>query len=61
MEARIKRLEDDGKEIRTDLKRILADTAEIKGRVASMPTSLQLFMAIVAVFVASGLLRWFGH
>ena len=56
METRIKRLE-----IRANLKRILADTAEMKGRVASMATSPQLFLALIAVFVASGLLRWFGH
>lgn len=61
MEARVKRLEDESKEIRADLKKLLVDVAEIKGRVASMPTTLQLVGFVLAIFVASGMLRWFGH
>lgn len=61
IEARIKRLEDDSKEIRADLKKLLADVAEIKGRVSSAPTTIQLVGFALAIFVASGMLRWFGH
>lgn len=61
MEARVKRLEDDFKEIRADLKTLLREVAEIKGKVSSLPTTLQLVGFAIAIFAASGMLRWFGR
>lgn len=52
MEARVKRLEDDGKELRQDLKTILRDLSEIKGRVNAMPTTWQMVGFVVALCVA---------
>lgn len=55
MEARVAALEADMKEVKTDLKRIGLDVAEIKGRVANLPTTLQI------VFIQAGLtLTTFG-
>ena len=39
MEARVKTLEDDMKEIRSDLKALRLDTAEIKGKLSGMPSA----------------------
>ncbi len=69
---RVGRIEDDYKEIRSDLKALRTETnavridlAEIKGRIdgidkrfAHIPTSLQLIGFAVAIIVASGLMRW---
>lgn len=52
MEARVKRLEDDGKELRSDLKTIMRDLSEIKGRVNAMPTTWQMIGLIVAMAIA---------
>lgn len=52
MEARVKRLEEDGKELRQDLKTIMRDLSEIKGRVNAMPTTWQMVGFIVALCVA---------
>jgi hypothetical protein len=52
MEARVKRLEDDSKEMRADLKAIRVDLAEIKGRMSAMPTTWQMVGLIVAMAVA---------
>lgn len=52
MEARVKRLEDDGKELRQDLKTIMRDLSEIKGRVNAMPTTWQMVGFVVALCVA---------
>lgn len=52
MEARVKRLEEDGKELRQDLKTILRDLSEIKGRVNAMPTTWQMVGFVVALCVA---------
>lgn len=68
MEARVARLEEDMKEVRADLKAIRGDLtglktdiAELKGYVRALPTTLQLIGFIVAIFVAAGLTRYFGH
>jgi len=66
MEARVSVLESDVKDIKSDLRRIMLDTAEIKGRVSQMPTSVQLiFMQaglIVTLFGAAfALLKLAGH
>jgi hypothetical protein len=42
MEARVKRLEDDMKEIKGDLKSLLKDSAEIKGKISNMPSTWQM-------------------
>lgn len=68
MEARIKRLEDDSKEMRTDLKAIRIDLAEIKGKIANMPTvwtiwqtNAALLATVVAVALGTvALLKNFG-
>ena len=52
MEARVKRLEDDSKEMRADLKAFRVDLAEIKGRMSAMPTTWQMVGLIVAMAVA---------
>lgn len=49
MEARVKRLEDDGKELRHDLKTIMRDISEIKGRVNAMPTTWQMVGFVIAI------------
>ncbi|MGE0258811.1 MAG: hypothetical protein AB7T18_08655 [Alphaproteobacteria bacterium] len=66
MEARVSVLENDVKDIKADLRRIMVDIAEIKGRVSQMPTSVQLlFMQaglIVTLFGAAfALLKLAGH
>ncbi|MCR6725997.1 hypothetical protein [Agrobacterium fabrum] len=57
MEARVKRLEDDMKEIKGDLKSLLKDSAEIKGKISNMPSTWQI-VGIVGVMlglvIASG-------
>ena len=42
LEARVKRLEDDMKEIKGDLKSLLKDSAEIKGKISNMPSTWQM-------------------
>lgn len=52
MDGRVAKLEADVKDIRTDLKTLVKDVAELKGRAAAMPTMWQLitmFMAVVGV------------
>ena len=66
MDARVKALEDDMREIKADLRRLALDVAEIKGRVSNLPTAVQLmFMQaglIIAIFAgAFGLLKLVGH
>lgn len=61
LEARVQRLEDDMKEARADLKAIRSDLAEVKGRLAAMPSTIQLLGFVVAIFVAAGVLKYFGH
>lgn len=59
MEARVKRLEDDGKELRADLKTIIRDLGDIKaklsgidGRINAMPTTWQMVGFVVALALA---------
>jgi hypothetical protein len=52
METRVKRLEDDGKELRSDLKSILRDLSELKGRIYAMPTTWQMVGFVVALILA---------
>lgn len=41
MEARVKRLEDDMKEIKGDLKSLLQSSAEIKGKIDGLPSAYE--------------------
>lgn len=59
MEARVERLEDDMKELKADIKALRVDVAHVRGRVDAMPTTVQLLMFVVAIFVAAGLTRFF--
>lgn len=55
MEARVAQLEKDMSEVKSDVKTLLVDTAEIKGRLAHAPTYPGLFAmcgALVAVIGA---------
>lgn len=61
LEARVSRLEEDMKEVRSDLKAIRTDLAEVKGRLAAMPSTIQLLGFVIAIFVAAGVLKYFGH
>jgi hypothetical protein len=66
IEAPVKALEDDMREIKGDLRRLALDVDEIKGRVSNLPTAVQLmFMQaglIIAIFAgAFGLLKLVGH
>lgn len=47
MEARVKRLEDDYKEVRADLKTLVVDVAVLKERVSHLPTKGWAVAAIV--------------
>ncbi len=60
MEARIKRLEDDSREFRADLKALVRDVAEIKGRINAMPTTWQMAGLIIAVMALSFVVIRFG-
>jgi hypothetical protein len=57
MEARVKRLEDDSKEMRADLKAIRVDLAEIKGKVSNMPATWQMIAinaGMIGLVIAAG-------
>lgn len=57
MEARVKRLEDDMREVKTDLKTLIRDVSEIKGRVANMPSTWQMIgisAGLIGIVIASG-------
>ena len=62
MEQRVTALENDMREIRADLKRLVLDVAEMKGRLSQMPTTVQLIGLIFAIFGAAfALLKFTGH
>lgn len=60
MEARVKNLENDMSDVKSDLKAMRSDLSYIRGRLDSMPTTIQLLMFVIAIFVAAGLTRYFG-
>jgi hypothetical protein len=47
--------------LRGELASVRADMSYIRGRLDAMPTTIQLLGFIIAIFVASGLTRYFGH
>ena len=68
MDFRIDRLEGDMAEVKADVKALRvdvgllrADMSYIRGRLDAMPTTIQLLGFVIAIFVASGLTRYFGH
>ena len=68
MDYRIERLEGDMAEVKADIKALRvdvgllrADMSYIRGRLDAMPTTIQLLGFVIAIFVASGLTRYFGH
>jgi hypothetical protein len=60
MEPRVARLEDDMKEIKSDLKAIRNDLSYLRGKVDSMPTTLQLLGFVIAVLAIAGLAKYFA-
>ena len=54
-------LEADTKEIKSDLKKILVDLGYLRGKADAMPTTIQLIDFVIAIFVAAGVTRYFGH
>ena len=68
MDFRIDRLEGDMAEVKADIKALRvdvgllrADMSYIRGRLDAMPTTIQLLGFVIAIFVAPGLTRYFGH
>ena len=61
MEPRVAALEADLKEIKADLKKVLVDLSYLRGKADAMPTTVQLIGFVVAIFVAAGVARYFGH
>jgi hypothetical protein len=61
MEARVQRLEDEMAELRTDVKAMRSDLSYIRGKLDAMPTTTQLILFAIAIFVAAGVARYFGH
>ena len=68
MDFRIERLEGDMAEVKSDIKALRvdvglmrADMSYIRGRLDAMPTTIQLLGFVIAIFIASGLTRYFGH
>lgn len=58
MEPRVKALEDKFEKMDGKLDTIIKDVSYLKGKVDSMPTSLQLLGFAIAVFIAAGLLKY---
>lgn len=54
LDAKVERVQDSVNSIRTDL-------ARIEGRLNAMPTTIQLIGFVIAIFVAAGLLKYFGN
>lgn len=61
MEHRVATLEKGFERIEKKIDGLVTDVAEIKGQLKAMPTAIQLLLAVVAIFTASGMLRYFGH
>lgn len=60
MERRVAALERGFERIETKLDDLKNGVSEIKGQLKQMPSSLQLITAVVAIFIASGLLKYFA-
>jgi hypothetical protein len=53
MESRVKRLEEDSKEMRSDLKTIVRELAEMKGILSGLPKTWQVFQINLGVMTVS--------
>lgn len=53
-------LEGDIKEVKSDLKTLLRDSAEMKGRLSQLPTWWQMLTAVVAILAAAFAILKFG-
>lgn len=60
MEARVSKLEGIADDTRKSLEAIRVDLAEIKGKLSTMPTTLQLLGFIIAVLAIAGLAKIFA-
>jgi hypothetical protein len=60
MEARVARLEDDMREIKTDLKALRLDSAEIKGRISQLPSTKEMITLVIGVLGLAFLIVKFG-
>lgn len=60
MEARVDRLEKDMAELKSDVKAVRLDVAEMKGRLNSMPTTWQLTGLILGIMALSFAIIRFG-
>lgn len=61
MEPRVAALEKAVEKMDSKLDILIRDAAYLKGKVDAMPSTLQLIGFVVAIFVAAGLTRYFGH
>lgn len=59
MEARVKHLEDDMKEVKADLKALMKDVAEIKGKIGMLPGWGGLMLVTGFIIGAVGLMLRF--
>lgn len=60
MEARVARLEEDMREIKTDLKALRLDSAEIKGRISQLPSTREMITLVIGVLGLAFLIVRFG-
>ncbi len=61
MEARVSKLEDKTDRLQDTANAIRIDLARIEGRLNAMPTTIQLIGFVIAIFVAAGILKYFGN
>jgi hypothetical protein len=61
MEGRVTALEKAFEKVDSKLDTIVRDTSYLKGKIDAMPSTLQLLGFVVAIFVAAGIARYFGH
>lgn len=60
MEPRVARLEDDMREIKSDLKAMRADLAWVKGRMEALPTTWQMITLVFGILGGAFLILRFG-
>lgn len=61
MEPRVAALEKAFEKMDSKLDILIRDVSYLKGKVDAMPSTLQLIGFVVAIFVAAGVTRYFGH
>ena len=61
MEPRVAALEKAFEKMDSKLDILVRDVSYLKGKVDSMPSTLQLLGFVVAIFVAAGVAKYFGH